>query len=90
MLHLQCQIQPHSILKLPRVVSAFLMDMIEPILDRILMQIRFLAGLFEGHVTGKINTKQFKVFQRKLIQSFRKEGLFAAGIYGGEDQLQIQ
>ena len=56
-LHLQRQIQPHSILKLPRVVSAFLMNMIEPVLDRILMQIRLFAGLFEGHVTGKVNTK---------------------------------
>ena len=54
------------------------MDMIEAVLDRILMQIRLFAGLFEGHIAGKINTKQFKVFRRKLIQSFLQEGFFIA------------
>ena len=69
-LHLQRQIQPYGILKFTWIIPTFLMDMIEAVLDRILMQIRLFAGLFEGHIAGKINTKQFKVFRRKLIQSF--------------------
>lgn len=38
----------------------------------------FLRSFFEGHIAGKINTKQFKVFRRKLIQSFLQEGFFIA------------
>ena len=89
-LHLQRQIQPHGILKFSGIVAAFFMNLVQSVLDSIFVQKCFLAGFFEGHVTGKINTKEFKVFRRKRIQSFRKEGFFVAGIYGGEDQFQIQ
>ena len=54
------------------------MNLVQSVLDSILMQKCFLAGFFEGHIAGKINTKQFKVFRRKLIQSFLQEGFFIA------------
>ena len=65
-------------IKFSRVVSAFFMNLVQPVLNGILMQKCFFAVFFEGHIAGKINTKQFKVFRRKLIQSFLQEGFFIA------------
>ena len=66
------------------------MNLVQPVLNGILMQKCFFAVFFEGHIAGKINTKQFKVFRRKLIQSFLQEGFFIAWIDRSQDQFQIQ
>lgn len=72
---------PDIIAQHPEILSGcirFFMNLVQPVLNGILMQKCFFAVFFEGHIAGKINTKQFKVFRRKLIQSFLQEGFFIA------------